>query len=192
GRYGTTPGKRALGLRVVTVTGRPIGWSEAALRNVLRAADLLPIGYLVGVTSMACTRRSQRLGDVLAGTMVIISQRTDTRNIGIALYPPATPQELAIFPSVVRLDAEERIAIELFLRRRIALGPARAHELASMLIEPLGQRYDFSRTDPTRVLALLYDLAMNAGREDAPPSSRHSAPPPRFGASPEKKAARWP
>jgi len=177
GRWGTTPGKRAFGLRVVTTTGRPIGWSEAALRNVLRAADLLPIGYLVGVTSMACTRRFQRLGDLLAGTMVILTQRTDPRNLGIALYPPASPQELAMFPSVVRLDADERTAIELFLRRRMTLGPARAHELASMLVGPLGQRYDFRNQDPIRALALLYDLAMNAGREDAPPSSRHSAPP---------------
>jgi uncharacterized RDD family membrane protein YckC len=178
GRWGTTPGKRLFGLRVVTTEGRPIGFSEAALRNVLRGADVLPIGYLVGVTSMACTRRFQRLGDLLAGTMVVITQRADARAIPIALYPPPTEQELAGLPAVIRLDADERAAIELFLRRRVALGPAREHELAEMLVEPLSQRYDFSGKDPARVLAILYDLAMNAGREDAPPSSRHSAPPP--------------
>jgi uncharacterized RDD family membrane protein YckC len=178
GRWGTTPGKRLFGLAVVTTEGRPIGFSEAALRNVLRAADLLPIGYLVGVTTMACTQRFQRLGDLLAGTMVVITQRADARAIPIALYPPATDQELAGFPAVVRLDADERAAIELFLRRRVALGAAREHELAEMLVEPLSSRYDFSGKDPARVLAILYDLAMNAGRGDAPPSSRHSTPPP--------------
>lgn len=179
GRWGTTPGKRLLGLRVVTTEGRPIGFSEAALRNVLRAADLLPIGYLVGVTTMACTRRFQRLGDLLAGTMVVVTQRSDARAIPIGLYPPATDHELANLPAVIRLDADERTAIELFLRRRVALGPAREHELAEMLVEPLSKRYDFSGKDPARLLAILYDLAMNAGRGDAPPSSRHSTPPPR-------------
>ena len=178
GVWGTTFGKRMAGLRVVTVDGRPIGFSEAALRNVLRAADLLPIGYLVGVTSMACTKRFQRLGDLLAGTMVVITQRNDARAMPIVLYPPATDQELANLPAVIRLDADERTAIELFLRRRVQLGPAREHELAEMLIEPLGHRYDFFGKDPSRLLAILYDLAMNAGRGDAPPSSRHSAPPP--------------
>jgi hypothetical protein len=144
----------------------------------LRAADLLPGGYLVGVVSMACTKRFQRLGDLLAGTMVVITQSSDARAVAIGLYPPASDQELAGFPAVVRLDADERLAIELFLRRRSTLGPAREHELAEMLVEPLGKRYDFFGRDPARVLAILYDLAMNAGRGDAPPSSRHSAPPP--------------
>jgi uncharacterized RDD family membrane protein YckC len=191
GRNGTTPGKRLFGLRVVTTEGRPIGFSEAALRNVLRAADLLPIGYLVGVTTLACTRRFQRLGDLLAGTMVVVTQRTDTRAVPIGLYPPATDFELAGLPSVVRLDADERAAIELFLRRRVALGPARAHELAAMLVEPLGKRYDFSGKDPARLLAILYDLAMNAGRGDAPPSSRHSTPPPRQNPNLESGSS-WP
>ncbi len=192
GRWGTSFGKRVLGLRVVTTEGRPIGFSQAALRNVLRAADLLPIGYLVGVTTMACTRRFQRLGDLLAGTMVVIAERIDARAIPLALYPVASDQELAGFPAVVRLDADERTAIELFLRRRGALGPAREHELAEMLIEPLSQRYDFSGKDPARVLAVLYDLAMNAGRGDAPPSSRHSAPPPNPNPNALGSGRSWP
>ena len=177
GFQGRSPGKRAANLHVVTVEGRPIGFREAALRNVLRAADILPIGYVVGVVSMLCTKRFQRLGDLVAGTMVVVEARGIARAQPIVLYPPATAEELASFPMVVRLDADERAAIELFLRRRQALGPAREHELAEMLVEPLGRRYDFSRRDPARVLALLYDLAMNAGRGDAPPSSRHSSPP---------------
>lgn len=177
GFQGRSPGKRAVNLHVVTIEGRPIGFREAALRNVLRAADILPIGYVVGVVSMLCTKRFQRLGDLVAGTMVVVEARSLARVQPIVLYPPASAEELAAFPMVVRLDADERAAIELFLRRKQALGPAREHELAEMLVEPLGRRYDFSRRDPSRVLALLYDLAMNAGRGDAPPSSRHSSPP---------------
>lgn len=176
--WGRSLGKMLTGLRVLTVEGRPIGFQQAALRNVLRAADLLPIAYLVGTVSVLCTKRFQRLGDLVAGTIVVVEARTSARALGIALHPPATAQELSWFPEVVRLDAEERGAIELFLRRRHALGPARAYELAEMLMEPLARRYDVTNKDPVRVLALLYDLAMNAGRGDAPPSSRISAPPP--------------
>jgi drug/metabolite transporter (DMT)-like permease len=50
---GRSPGKAAFGLRVVTTSGRPIGWRAAALRNLLRAADALPTAYIVGVTAMA-------------------------------------------------------------------------------------------------------------------------------------------
>src|SRR5450432_2148378 len=66
---GATPGKMAAGLRVVTTTGRPIGASAAVLRNLIRAADMLPTGYLVGLLSMSLTSRFQRLGDLAAGTM---------------------------------------------------------------------------------------------------------------------------
>ncbi|HEX7666778.1 MAG TPA: RDD family protein [Polyangiaceae bacterium] len=181
---GRSPGKMLCGLFVVTSEGRPIGFSQSMLRNVVRAADMLPFAYLVGVIAMTCTKRFQRLGDLVAGTMVVVGNRGAGRAQPIVLLPPATAEELAAFPSVVRLDAEERAAIELFLRRKHTLGVAREHELAEMLVEPLGKRYDFTRRDPSRVLALLYDLAMNAGRNDGPPSSRTSAPPPRPGGGP--------
>ena len=178
---GTTPGKMALGLSVVTTSGRPIGFTAAALRNVLRAADLLPGFYAVGVTSMALTSRFQRLGDLVAGTMVIIPDHAKVAE-PLLLWPPARPEELALLPENVTLDAEERSAIELFLRRRGALGPARENELASMISGSLSKRFGFycvaltpegvHAANPPRTLALLYDRAANAGRGDAPPSSR--------------------
>jgi uncharacterized RDD family membrane protein YckC len=177
GWRGTTPGKAALGMRVVTTTGRPIGFRQSALRNVLRAADALPLTYTVGLFSIAglfsmgSTRRFQRLGDLVAGTIVIIPERT----FGAAplmLWPPAQPQELATLPEVVRLDADERQAIEMFLRRRVRLGRPRELELAAMIAPALCARYGLRHPDPSRALALLYDRAANAGRTDAPPSSR--------------------
>jgi uncharacterized RDD family membrane protein YckC len=49
---GQTPGKRALGIRVVGVDGLPAGFSACMLRNILRAADWLPAGFAVGLASM--------------------------------------------------------------------------------------------------------------------------------------------
>jgi uncharacterized RDD family membrane protein YckC len=171
---GTTPGKMALGLAVVTTNGRPIGFREAALRNLLRAADALPTAYVVGVACQAATDRFQRLGDLVAGTMVILPERPAAKR-ALALHPPATEKELDLFPSLVTLDPEERAAIELFLRRRGELGHARSVELAGMVAPALAARFGVPLGDPIRFLALLHDRATRAGRdEDAPPSSREA------------------
>jgi uncharacterized RDD family membrane protein YckC len=180
---GRTPGKIAAGLRVVTTSGRPIGFPQAALRNVLRAADALPHAFAVGVGAMALSPRFQRLGDLVAGTMVIVPERA-TAAAAIRVWPPPQPDELAALPHDVTLDADERGALALFLRRRGTLGPAREHELASMLVEPLARRFQFRVADPARTLALLYDRAASAGRTEGPPSSQLEGPPSLRGSSP--------
>jgi len=175
---GTTPGKAAVGCRVVTTTGRPIGMREAALRNVLRAADALPLASSVGLlsiaglTSMSVTKRFQRLGDLVAGTMVIVPERARAAE-PLVLWPAAEPHESAqIDGADVWLDAEERQAIEMFLRRRSRLGRAREIELASMISPAIAGRFGLTGPDPARLLALVYDRAANAGRGDSPPSER--------------------
>jgi uncharacterized RDD family membrane protein YckC len=174
---GWTPGKRALGLRVVTATGRPIGFRAAALRNVLRAADALPLAYfagllsIAGLVSMSATRRFQRLGDLVAGTIVVVPERAHVAT-PLILFPPAQPYELAQMPDDVRLDAEERNAIEMFLRRSPRLGRARQLELAAMIAPALAARFGLRNDDPARTLALVYDQAAKAGRSDAPASSK--------------------
>lgn len=175
GLRGDTPGKRALGLRVVTVTGRPIGFTHAALRNVLRAADLLPIGYLAGCTAMALSPRFQRIGDMVAGTLVVFADRSRAHAAQRhTLWPPPYPHELEALPPTVVLDGEERAALELFLRRRGTLGPAREHELATVVAQSLARRHGFRGPvlDPVRTLFLLYDRAADTGRLDAPLSTR--------------------
>ncbi len=168
---GRTPGKMAAGLRVVTKTGRPISVTAAILRNLLRAADALPFGYVVGVVTMTISPRFQRLGDLVAGTMVIVVPRVGHGGVA-RIWPPPRPDEIAVLPNEVLLDAEERSALELFLRRKGTLGPAREDELANMIVEPLARRFGFRLPDATRTLALLYDRALNEGRGEAPPSSR--------------------
>ncbi|MCL2723120.1 MAG: RDD family protein [Polyangiaceae bacterium] len=171
---GRTPGKMLLSLRVVTTEGRPIGIKAAALRNLLRAADLLPTAYVVGVVCMAATTRFQRLGDLVAATMVVVPARA-TKATALALVPPAAPDELASLPDEISLDEDERSSIELFLRRRHALGRTREQELAAMIARPIGERVGFWHPDPARLLALVYDRAVNAGRTEAPSSRRWPA-----------------
>lgn len=73
GARSVTPGKLALGLRVVKYDGSPCGWVAALRRNILRPVDALPfaVPYLVGLAAAGLSARRQRLGDVFAGTLVV-------------------------------------------------------------------------------------------------------------------------
>src|SRR5205809_6936505 len=69
---GQTPGKRWMKLRVIREDGRPISFFEAAVRNLLRDFDIMPFPfYSVGLISVFSTDRDQRVGDLVAGTVVV-------------------------------------------------------------------------------------------------------------------------
>lgn len=72
GTTGQTPGKNALGIRVVSVsTGRPPSMERALLRSLLRIVDWLPTLFLLGFVVALVTARKQRLGDLVADTVVV-------------------------------------------------------------------------------------------------------------------------
>ena len=68
---GQTPGKRLLGVRVMRENGYPIRPVDAVMRNLVRIVDWLPAYYAIGVVSMLLNKRSKRLGDFAAGTIVV-------------------------------------------------------------------------------------------------------------------------
>lgn len=70
-RRGSTPGKAALRLRVVSASGEPIGLQDSAVRNLLRIVDFLPFAYVVGGICAMVSRDGRRLGDMAAGTVVV-------------------------------------------------------------------------------------------------------------------------
>lgn len=163
---GRTPGKKAMGLRTVKEGGYPVTFIDVVLRNLLRGADWLPAFNIVGLVVMGFDRRFRRLGDLVAGTMVVAEENS---RIGSALQvsPAPTTDEMEFIPASARLSGEERDAIELFLRRAPALAPARAAELAELLTPIFSARYGLKITDPTRFLAVLWVRA--GGGVAAPP-----------------------
>jgi uncharacterized RDD family membrane protein YckC len=70
---GATLGKMVLGLRVVEADGNPCDFGSAIVRNLVRIVDWLPILYVVGLISIAVSKKHQRLGDMAAGTVVVRS-----------------------------------------------------------------------------------------------------------------------
>lgn len=73
---GQTPGKKLFGLRVVRDNGLPAGPREIVVRNLLRAADFMPSGYMIGGLAAFYSKRGKRLGDMAAGTMVVRESRS--------------------------------------------------------------------------------------------------------------------
>jgi uncharacterized RDD family membrane protein YckC len=134
---GRTLGKRWNALRVVRTDGRPITLLPSLARNLLRLVDFLPFGYLVGIVAVLWTRRNQRLGDLVAGTLVIRERRTKAAeqallNSGSARVPP---EAATLDTSAV--TADELAAIRRFLARRDDIDHDARRELAHTMAERL-------------------------------------------------------
>src|SRR5581483_821088 len=75
---GQTPGKRAVGLRVLRDSGYALGFFDSLIRNLLRLVDFLPLYYGIGVLTMVIDSRWRRLGDLAAGT-IVVKERSSLR-----------------------------------------------------------------------------------------------------------------
>jgi uncharacterized RDD family membrane protein YckC len=78
---GQTIGKRLFGLRVIDVNGLRLQLPQIALRNLLRAVDMLPVFYLVGGLTAVFSRNAQRLGDLAANTVVTRERRDEAPDL---------------------------------------------------------------------------------------------------------------
>src|SRR5580692_10623923 len=79
---GRTPGKRVAKIRVIHQSGRGINFVESLARNLVRYVDSLPSFYAVGVVVIFLSRRNQRLGDMVAGTLVVRDREVDSPHWG--------------------------------------------------------------------------------------------------------------
>ncbi|MBU3918158.1 RDD family protein [bacterium] len=127
-RYGQTPGKKMLSLRVVKEDGTSVNWSSSIIRNLLRVVDFLPVAYLTGILSMVLGGRFQRLGDIASGTQVIYSNS----KLEIPEIPEHTPRT---FP--IPLYPEEQHSIISLAERTASLSQDRVKELANILTDIL-------------------------------------------------------
>jgi uncharacterized RDD family membrane protein YckC len=146
---GQTPGKRYAQVRVIKDDGRPIGAYEAIVRNALRLVDALPGMYGVGLISIFLSRQSKRLGDYVAGTVVVHEKTLE----GVRPYVAATNIDESL-PSIdtSKVTLEEVRLIEAFLSRRDSLEPAVRTGMAVQIANRLAQKmevqiYGWPRTE---------------------------------------------
>ncbi|TNG00126.1 MAG: RDD family protein [Gammaproteobacteria bacterium] len=127
---GMTPGKRAMGIRVVHDDGTPVGWAASIIRNFLRFVDFLPLFYAFGLISMLLNSEFRRLGDIVAGTVVIYREEQKKH--------PDMP-DVSEFAPAWSLHSDEAQSVVSFAERAGQLSEDRADELArttGLLIPP--------------------------------------------------------
>ncbi len=131
---GRTPGKRLTHLRVVSEGGSVLDWRQSLLRNLPRMVDSLPAGYLVVVVAMLISPRVQRLGDLVAGT-IVIRERED--------FVSDVMSDIVISPDVeagFRFTREELNLIGEVERRLIRRTLRRAESLSNRAARPIIDR----------------------------------------------------
>jgi uncharacterized RDD family membrane protein YckC len=123
---GQSPGKRLARTQVVQTNGSPAGFTDIAIRNLVRIVDFMPVAYGVGLVVMFSNRRSRRLGDFAANTLVI-RQRDQVKlaDLGYSSTVPhsgaaagPSPEQLARFPNLREITAGDYQLMRDVLARR--------------------------------------------------------------------------
>jgi uncharacterized RDD family membrane protein YckC len=170
---GRTPGKRVARIRVIHQSGRGISFLESLARNLVRAIDYLPGFYAVGVVSIFMTRRHQRLGDMVASTLVVRDRDveqpqwtgTATRTItGPALTAdsPIPPPHLRVSlpaPALAKLSATDLEVLEGFFSRRLDMDLTTRGALASRIASALCAKSGLQIAPDTSVETFLEAVA---------------------------------
>jgi uncharacterized RDD family membrane protein YckC len=127
---GQTPGKRLTHLRVIKDSGQPITAIDAVARNLLRLVDQLPFAYGIGVLCAWISPQSKRLGDYVAGTVVVHEKPFET----VAPQWDAPAQSATHQYGANRLTPEEFALVETFLSRRSALEAGVRYDTAASIV----------------------------------------------------------
>ncbi len=123
---GQTPGKRILKLRVIREDGRPVTFWEAAVRNLLRTFDMMPFPfYSIGLISVFVSSSDQRVGDMVAGTVVVREREAEAPAFANVFASPVSDPALRrsfkpvdFVAELTPLTESEIEVVESFLRRR--------------------------------------------------------------------------
>jgi uncharacterized RDD family membrane protein YckC len=172
---GQTIGKRVMGLRVIQESGVRVGLVHSALRNLLRPIDRAPAFYLLGGVSMLLTGHQQRLGDLLAGTVVVREQR---RKIPSSLARPEGDTSMLrdsdFLARVAKLTPEEEALLFSAALRREELGIEARLTLFSHLANRLHHDLGFQKPEhfSDEKLVMFVTAAVTARRATTKSTSR--------------------
>jgi uncharacterized RDD family membrane protein YckC len=159
---GRSPGKIAVGLRVVGRNGLPIDLRSSLIRNLMRIVDMLPAEYLIGIVSILVSPSGERLGDHVAGTVVLRLDRPEAaaeipmleNAAGLVL----TREQLA------RIGPREMQLIRGVLRRSSTLSESRRHALLGEAAEAMRMRLEIPELPDSDRAAFLRNLLATADR----------------------------
>jgi uncharacterized RDD family membrane protein YckC len=165
---GQTFGKRQLDLRVIKDSGAPITAYEAIGRNLLRAIDSLPVLYGIGILAVMLNKQNKRLGDMVAGTVVVHERPlADLQPAWTQLTSAQTPESPPSAYNTSRLSVDELQLIEAFLQRRYEMPPQLRIQTAFQIADRVGRTLEIpreGRPDPETLLEILARERRSMGR----------------------------
>ncbi len=165
---GQTFGKRQLDLRVIKDSGAPITAYEAIGRNLLRAIDSLPFLYGVGILAVMLNKQNKRLGDMVAGTVVVHERPlADLQPAWSQLTSAQVPESPPSAYNTARLSVDELQLIEAFLQRRYEMPPQLRIQTAFQIADRVGRTLEIpreGRPDPETLLETLARERRSMGR----------------------------
>ena len=136
---GRTPGKRMAGARIVTLEGGIPGTGALLMRNLFRLVDSMPGVYLVGLTCCIFTAQRVRIGDLAAGTVLILDEAKPTRSLA----------RVGMLTQNSRLDPDAAVLVQDLIDRWAELEEMRRNSLARQLLARLD-----TEPDPGQLAAL--------------------------------------
>jgi uncharacterized RDD family membrane protein YckC len=162
---GQTIGKRACGVRVVKTDGFSLDAASILLRNIFRIVDQIPPLWIVPVLSP----RSQRFGDMVAGTVVVTDRRDELEDVRtMVLQRPAAECKFhfdgTMLARALPMDIE---AVERILERWPQIPPRQRFELLASISDPLSGRLGVQPPDVADRHEFLYDFLAAVYRRDA-------------------------
>lgn len=140
---GQSPGKYALGLRVIKEGGYPISFGDSAIRNLVRLVDFLPFCYGTGLIVMLINGNWQRLGDLAAGTLVVKTNRKTNVDLNQSINPIDISSDENLYSDWIQpmlVTDSEFDMIREYLRRRPELSPIRRLELARTIGRSIAEK----------------------------------------------------
>jgi len=163
---GQTLGKRFWGIRVVSNEGQPINSFQAITRNILRWIDLQPIGSGgIAFAMIVGTKRFQRFGDLVCGTMVVVDENAYGRHDLVRFKHPEVFKTAEMLPAL-SLSPSTMKALALYVHRRKAISPRRREHIAAVLAAPLTERHALpANINPDLLLCAIYHLQFTANAE---------------------------
>jgi uncharacterized RDD family membrane protein YckC len=160
---GQTPGKRQAGIRVINETGREVSVYEAVARNLLRAVDALPGPYALGAIVMFLSPQSKRIGDYVAGTVVVHDRSREDE----AIFFNTRSDDAVEAMNCASLSTNDLQVIETFLQRRLDLPYEVRHRTADKLAKHFREKCgvpEGTQADNENLLEILVRGFRGSGR----------------------------
>jgi hypothetical protein len=151
-------------LRVVRLDGLKVDMQASLIRNLMRAADMLPSSYVVGLTSMLISSHGQRLGDLAAGTFVVRLDAPE-RAVHLSMPPDLAPLALSR-QQLEKLGSRERALVRGTLRRAQGMQGERREALLRTAAQALCSSLELEPSlaeDPELLLRRLWLTIERAG-----------------------------